>query len=485
MPVPTPSSVRHRRRASALPRARRAAGRTTTVLALAAVFGCTEPGPPPPVACTFDLVEQLDVDRAMGHLEVLAGQIGPRVASSPAEREAAEYLAAELEGMGYDVEIQEFPREGVVAQVEVRAPDGLELHAAAGRVRDVAPADSPVLTPAGGIAARVVDCGEGPCPPEVAGQIALVTPPDGGDAQAVDPETLLAEAAGAGAVAVILHGPDWRRYTVAVDTAPVPFVTVNLDAAQAMREVLAGAEGEGGEGPGTLELTLLLTHHTTSQNVIATRPVEGNPDAPVVIFTAHYDSVEKSPGASDNGSGTVGLLEFARVLRRVDSDFELRFAAVGAEEVGLQGARYYVSQLSESERARIAANFNTDMIGTAGEAQTQLFVNTLDGDNLVARSARAAREALGLPEAMLRAPYQRGASDHVAFADAGIPAANFIWREPETIALEPWYHHPRDRLENVSPERLGTAMQVVLGAALQVICEESGDADAEAPGGGG
>jgi aminopeptidase YwaD len=99
-------------------------------------------------------------------------------------------------------------------------------------------------------------------------------------------------------------------------------------------------------------------------------------------------------------------------------------------------------------------------------------VNTLDGDNLVARSARAAREQLGLPEEMLRAPFQRGASDHVAFADVGIPAANFIWREPETIALEPWYHHPHDMLENVSAERLETAMRVVMGAATQVICED-------------
>jgi hypothetical protein len=71
---------------------------------------------------------------------------------------------------------------------------------------------------------------------------------------------------------------------------------------------------------------------------------------------------------------------------------------------------------------------------------------------------------------MMRAPFQRGASDHVAFADVGIPAANFIWREPETIALEPWYHHPHDSFENVSRERIETAMRVVVGAATQVVC---------------
>jgi aminopeptidase YwaD len=439
--------------------------RALALVGAVAFAGCAEPGPPPPVACTFDLVDRVDADRAMEHLRHLSVEIGPRVASSQAEREAAEYLAAQFRAMGYEqVEIQPFPREGIGAHLEVLSPAGLRVNVAAGRVQDTPASAYPLLTPQGGLAARVVDCGEGACPDAVAGQVALLTPAAGGQGSgAGDAEVRIAQAAGAGAVAAILHGPDWRSYRVTAAEAPIPFVAVNLDAAEALREALA---------EGDVEVRLSVELHTTSQNVIATQPVEGNPQAPVVIFTAHYDSVEQSPGASDNGSGTVGLLEFARAFHNVQSDFELRFAAVGAEEVGLQGARHYVRELSEAERDRIVANFNTDMIGTAGPDQTQLFVNTLDGDNLVARSARAAREQLGLPEAMMRAPFQRGASDHVAFADAGIAAANFIWREPETIALEPWYHHPHDTFENVSRERLETAMRLVVGAATQVVCAD-------------
>ncbi len=439
------------------------------LLAVVAFAGCADPEPPPP-ACDLGLTDELDTARALDHLRVLSVEIGPRVASSPEEAAAAEYIADQLRGFGYDVEIQSFPREGVVAHLDVLEPSDLLVNVAAGRIQQTPAADYPLLTPPGGITGRVVDCGSGACPPEAAGALALLSP-----VTDVEPEARLAAAAEAGARAAILHGGDWRRFTVSVEEASIPFVTVNLDAADAMRERLAATDDA------QLEVTLRVNLHESSRNVIATRPVEGDPDAPVVIFTAHFDSVEKSPGASDNASGTSGLLEFARVLAQVPTRYELRFAAVGAEEVGLRGARHYVSQLSEAERARIVANFNTDMIGTAGEAQTQLFVNTLDGDNLVARSARAAREQLGLPEEMMRAPFQRGASDHVAFADVGIPAANFIWREPETIALEPWYHHPHDTFENISEERLGTAMRVVIGSAIQVICRDPEGPDVAPP----
>jgi aminopeptidase YwaD len=435
----------------------------STVVAVVAFAGCADSEPPSPPACDMGLTDRVDVARALDHLRVLSVDIGPRVASSPEETEAAEYIAGQLRDFGYEVEIQEFPRVGVVAYLDLLEPEGLQVNVAAGRVQLTTPEAYPLLTSGEGITGRVVDCGAGDCPTEVTGAVALLTA-----GEADDVEARLARVAEAGAAAAIVHGDDWRRYTLSVAEAAIPFVSVNSEAADAMRAAMGDAEDAGNTA---LEATMRVHRYETSRNVIATRRVEGNPDAPVVIFTAHYDSVEKSPGASDNGSGTSGLLEFARVLRNVPTDHELRFAAVGAEEVGLRGARYYVSELSEAEQARIVANFNTDMIGTAGEAQTQLFVNTLDGDNLVARSARAAREQLGLPEEMMRAPFQRGASDHVAFADVGIPAANFIWREPETIALEPWYHQPHDTFDNVSGERLGTAMRIVVGAAVQVICE--------------
>jgi len=110
-----------------------------------------------------------------------------------------------------------------------------------------------------------------------------------------------------------------------------------------------------------------------------------------------------------------------------------------------------------------------DRIATAGPDQSTLFVDTLDGENLVAQAALFAADTFGYA-GLLKAPYQRGASDHVAFANAGIAGANFIWRELETIALEPWYHHPHDRMENVSSERMRIALEIITAASTQVMC---------------
>jgi aminopeptidase YwaD len=413
-----------------------------------------------PPACNLDLLENLDIELAMAHTAYLSEQIGPRVVSTPEEREAAEYIAAELEGYGYEVEIQEYPRPTVHAYLTVQTPQPQALNIQAGGLDEISPVDYPLLTPEGGISARVVYCGhgeDGAFPAEVRGQIALVTRSD------EEPAEVLSRAKQAGAVAVLLHNTDWQRYSVRIAQADIPFATMNAEAAEVLR------------GPGEVTVNFQVNRYETSQNVIATRTLPDHSDGSqsIVVFSGHYDSVPMSPGANDNASGAAGVMELARVFARVPLGVEVRFLACGGEEGGLVGARHYVAQLPAAERGRIVANFNMDMLATAGPEQSTLFVNTLDGENLVAQAALAAADTLGYTE-QLNAPYERGASDHVAFADSGIAAANFIWRDLETIALEPWYHHPHDNMEHVSADRFRTALEIIAAASIQVMCGEGG-----------
>lgn len=438
--------------------------------ALAITLGsCTAPPP----ACDLDLLDRLDIDLALAHMTHLSERIGPRVVSTPQEREAAEYIAAELEGYGYEVEIQEFPRPTVHAYLTVQGPQQQVLNIQAGALEEFSAVDYPLLTPEGGLSARVVYCGQGEAgafPVEVSGQIALVTRSD------EEPADVISRASQAGAVAVLLHNTDWQRYSLRLAQADIPFATMNSEAAEVLR------------GPGEVTVNFQVNRYETSHNVIATRSSPDHPDEShsIVVFSGHYDSVPMSPGANDNASGAVGVMELARLFARVPLGVEVRFLACGGEEGGLVGSRHYVAQLPEAERNRIIANFNMDMLATAGPDQTTLFVNTLDGENLVAQAALAAADTLGYAD-LLRAPYQRGASDHVAFADSGIAAANFIWRDPETIALEPWYHHPHDKMENVSADRMRIALEIIAAASIQVMCEDGalrpGGAAAPAAGG--
>ena len=79
-----------------------------------------------------------------------------------------------------------------------------------------------------------------------------------------------------------------------------------------------------------------------------------------IVIGAHYDhlglgrqgsSLDSLPqgkihnGADDNASGVAGLLELARYFaeNRVKEPYNLLFMAFGAEELGLQGSRYFLN----------------------------------------------------------------------------------------------------------------------------------------------
>lgn len=405
------------------------------------------------------ITRRLDVDRIVSHIERLSVDIGPRVASSPEEEAAAAYIAETFAGYGYDVEIQEFPYANTVGYATMQTPRQERLLVRAG-------GGSP-LTPAGGVTAPVVDAGfgaPGDFPADTAGKIALIQ--RGQETFA----NMIANADAAGAVGVLIANTDWNIFSATVSGSPIPFVTMNDEAGDLLRAA------------GDVTLTLEINRYTTSQNVIATRSPRSTFRAAdtITTFVAHYDSVPAGPGANDNASGTATLLELSRVYRSLPVNTELRFIAVGAEEVGLRGSRYYVEQLSDDEISRTVATFNMDMTGTAGEAQTTLYVNTLDGDNLVAQESRAAAQRHGYGD-IINAPFQRGASDHVPFYEVGIPAANHIWREPGTHALEPWYHTPHDTIEHISQERLQIAAEIIAAASYRVARPDRSGLDTATP----
>ena len=87
------------------------------------------------------------------------------------------------------------------------------------------------------------------------------------------------------------------------------------------------------------------------------------PDAPLLLVCAHYDSVEGTPGADDNGSGVVVLLELARRLAGKPFPNELRLVWFDAEESGLIGSGRYVETLSAEERKRLIGAIVLETIG--------------------------------------------------------------------------------------------------------------------------
>ncbi len=82
----------------------------------------------------------------------------------------------------------------------------------------------------------------------------------------------------------------------------------------------------------------------------------------IIIMDAHYDSAANSPGADDNGSGVVGVLEAMRILSEYSFKKSIRFLFFDLEEAGLVGSNVYAStQLNKRDSLKAVINF--EMIG--------------------------------------------------------------------------------------------------------------------------
>jgi Peptidase family M28 len=82
------------------------------------------------------------------------------------------------------------------------------------------------------------------------------------------------------------------------------------------------------------------------------------------VVGAHLDSVGVGVGINDNGSGSAAILEIAEQLAGVGVRNKLRFIWFSAEESGLLGSEAYAASLPDSERDKIAAMLNFDMVGS-------------------------------------------------------------------------------------------------------------------------
>jgi hypothetical protein len=202
----------------------------------------------------------------------------------------------------------------------------------------------------------------------------------------------------------------------------------------------------------TTRLQNITVNGSPSQNVIADKRGNAAGARDVVLITAHLDSINTrggpmapAPGADDNGSGSAGLLEMARVFATHRSEHDLRFILFGGEEEGLFGSIQYVAGLPGAEHQRIRAVVNMDMIGTMN---TSLHTVMLEGapvsESVINGLAEAAATYTTLTVETSLHPF---ASDHVPFIRAGIPAVLTIEGADSTNSN---VHSMKDTIEHIN-----------------------------------
>jgi aminopeptidase YwaD len=241
-----------------------------------------------------------------------------------------------------------------------------------------------------------------------------------------------------------------------------------------------------------------VTHQLVSawgkvyRNVVAIRypdrPGQGEELAPLLIG-AHYDTVSGSPGADDNASGLVVLLEVASLLHARCLLRPIWLVAFCLEEQDRLGSQSFVSRL-KAERRELAGAIILECVGFArSEAGTQqippgipIAVPT-QGDFLAIVGNEASRAlviqleqeaqryasqlkplSLVVPDRGEALPDARR-SDHASFWDAGYPAvvltdtANF---------RNPHYHRATDTVDTLNLEFLSKVVSTVTATAIQI-----------------
>lgn len=212
----------------------------------------------------------------------------------------------------------------------------------------------------------------------------------------------------------------------------------------------------------TTEVTPISWYSSEDENVFA--DYRGDPDSDqYLVVCAHHDTVSNSPGANDNGSGSVMLLELADALVRNEAKINIRFASFGLEEKGLIGARKYAADLSEEEKSYIKGAVNLDCIGNGSD----LVIITKD---YYARTTPWINEEIEKTADSMGIVYQErsigfGASDQAALIKAGIDATFICRMEGHSI---PDIHSPNDKPENNNADQLAEVGDLTYNALFNI-----------------
>ncbi|MGA4837697.1 M20/M25/M40 family metallo-hydrolase [Streptomyces sp. G45] len=196
-------------------------------------------------------------------------------------------------------------------------------------------------------------------------------------------------------------------------------------------------------------------------NLIAEWP--GGDANSVYMFGAHLDSVSAGPGINDNGSGSAAILEAALALAQNNPTMKnrVRFAWWTDEEQGLNGSDFYTRSLSATERGKIKAYYNFDMIGSTNAGY---FINNLN--STAAAPMKEYWNSLKLePQENVEG---QGRSDDYPFQQIGIPTSGYATGASDTKSAaeaakwggtagrpyDPCYHSGCDTTDNISATAL-------------------------------
>ncbi|HET9423763.1 MAG TPA: M20/M25/M40 family metallo-hydrolase [Gemmatimonadaceae bacterium] len=189
----------------------------------------------------------------------------------------------------------------------------------------------------------------------------------------------------------------------------------------------------------------------------------------VILVGAHYDHVGVGPavngdsiynGADDDGSGTVAVLEIARIMKKWPAPRRtVVFMAFTGEEAGAVGTGWYVAN-PVRPLSSMAADFQIEMIGrpdTLGMGPGRAWLTGYERSTM---GETFQRHGLGIVPDPRPSQSFFTRSDNYAFALQGIPAHTI-----SSFNLHTDYHRPSDEVSKVDFDHMAQMINVAAKAA--------------------
>jgi hypothetical protein len=209
-------------------------------------------------------------------------------------------------------------------------------------------------------------------------------------------------------------------------------------------------------GPVSMEIEITNSFSekpVTVYNTIAELP--GTNPNEVVIIGAHLDSWDLAEGSTDNGTGSMSVLEAARALKALGLTPKrtIRFVLFSGEEEGLVGSRAYV-QSHKAELDRIDAVLIHD--SGSGRVLTLGLYGNYQDRALVDRVLWPLNQlGLGLTEPTMLI---RFGSDHASFNEVGVPG---FWCVQDQFNYSLTHHSQVDSFDKADKDNLIQGAQLM------------------------
>ncbi|MEP3838815.1 MAG: M28 family peptidase [Algibacter sp.] len=182
-----------------------------------------------------------------------------------------------------------------------------------------------------------------------------------------------------------------------------------------------------------------------------------------IVISAHYDheGVKQGHiynGADDNASGVSALFAFAEYFEIHPPKHTVILAAFDAEELGLQGSKYYVNH-SIVPLKDIVINLNLDMISRSNKNELFAVGGSFNKNlmHLISKVKTSSKIQLVTGhDGYDRLENWTYTSDHANFHKKNIPFLYFGVEDHKD------YHEPTDDFENIHPEFYTEAVKTII-----------------------